>query len=252
MTDKSTNNTETHTDSNEPELTLGQSVLKNATGLALFAFITAGVIALTQQTTKQKIDSNIAEAQARALYEITPKSSLDNDLLNSSIDLNSDAAKALTSLLLLGPTSKSANVYFAELNSQTHTIIYPTIAPDGYTTAIKLLVGVKTDGTLSGVRIIDHKETPELGDKVELKKSDWVLSFEGKSLSAPDIDQWKVQKDGGDFDQFTGATITPRAVVNAVKNTLLFHNENVNTLLKLKREQDNLKDTLNVYSEEQK
>lgn len=252
MTDKSTNNTETQTDSNEPELTLGQSVLKNATGLALFAFITAGVIALTQQTTKQQIDSNIAEAQARALYEITPKSSLDNDLLNSSIDLNSEAAKALTSLLLLGPTSKSANVYFAELNSQTHTIIYPTIAPDGYTTAIKLLVGVKTDGTLSGVRIIDHKETPGLGDKVELKKSDWVLSFEGKSLSAPDIDQWKVQKDGGDFDQFTGATITPRAVVNAVKNTLLFHNENANTLLKLKREQDNLKDTLNVYSEEQK
>ena len=113
-------------------------------------------------------------------------------------------------------------------------------------------MGVKTDGTLSGVRIIDHKETPGLGDKVELKKSDWVLSFEGKSLSAPDIDQWKVQKDGGDFDQFTGATITPRAVVNAVKNTLLFHNENANTLLKLKREQDNLKDTLNVYSEEQK
>lgn len=248
MTDKITDNTHTDLDSMEQELTLTQSIIKNATGLALFAFITAGVIALTQQTTKEKIESNIAEAQAKALYEITPKDSLDNDLLNTSIDLNADTSKTLTSLLLLGPIAKTAHVYFAELNNQTHTIIYPTVAPDGYTTAIKLLVGVKMDGTLSGVRIIDHKETPGLGDKVELKKSDWVLSFEGTSLNSPDIEQWKVQKDGGDFDQFTGATITPRAVVNAVKNTLLFHDENAEALLKLKRDQDISK----ANSEEQK
>ena len=250
MTDSNKDNNETaqvddvNASAEEQEMTLAQSVAKNAIGLALFAFITAGVIALTQQTTAEKIDFNIAEAQAKALYEITPKDTVDNDLLNDAYDLYAESAKTLHNIRLLGPLDKRAMVYFAKLNGQTHTLIYPTVAPDGYTTAIKLLVGVRTDGTLSGVRIVDHKETPGLGDKIDIKKSDWVIDFEGKSLTLPAIEKWKVQKDGGDFDQFTGATITPRAVVNAVKNTLIFHQENSDAILKLKQRSDQMQNKI--------
>ena len=97
-----------------------------------------------------------------------------------------------------------------------------------------MMVGVNIDGTLAGVRVLTHTETPGLGDKIDLKKSDWVLSFNGKSLSYPRLDGWTVKKDGGDFDAFTGATITPRAVVQAVKRTLQFFDKIKPTLLKPK------------------
>jgi len=86
-------------------------------------------------------------------------------------------------------------------------------------------VAVLADGTLGGVRVVAHKETPGLGDKIEVEKGDWIHSFAGKSISNPDISRWKVKRDGGDFDQFSGATITPRAIVKAVKNTLLYYQE---------------------------
>lgn len=215
-----------------------QSVIKNATGLAIFAFITAGVIALTQQTTSSKIADNIAEAQAKALYEITPESTLDNDLLNDTLMLNETITRQLENIRLLGPLDNNSQIYFAKKQGKTHTLIFPTVAPDGYTTAIKMLIGININGSLSGVRIVDHKETPGLGDKIDVKKSDWVFGFEGKSLNSPTIDNWKVKKDGGEFDQFTGATITPRAVVNAIKNVLLFYNENSVALFQLKRDAD--------------
>jgi electron transport complex protein RnfG len=224
----------------EQEMTIAQSILKNSIGLAIFAFITAGVIAITQQTTAERIDFNIAEAQAKALYEITPKETVDNDILNDSVSLLSSTGNAFNNLQLLGPIDKKSKIFFAKLNGNTHTLIYPTIAPDGYTAAIKLLIGIKSDGSIAGVRIVDHKETPGLGDKVELKKSNWVLSFEGKSLNIPVIEKWKVKKDGGEFDQFTGATITPRAVVNAIRNTLVFHQENYDTILNLKNKSDQI------------
>jgi electron transport complex protein RnfG len=99
------------------------------------------------------------------------------------------------------------------------------VVPNGYSGPIKLLVAVRTDGTLGGVRVVAHKETPGLGDKVEESRSDWILSFNDKSLSKPALAGWKVKKDGGQFDQFTGATITPRAIVSGVKNTLLYFQE---------------------------
>ncbi|NVK38843.1 MAG: electron transport complex subunit RsxG [Gammaproteobacteria bacterium] len=208
-------------DTDNTELTLGQSIAKNAIGLALFAFVTAGVIALVQQNTKEQIHDNITHAQAKALYEITPQDSVDHDLLNNYIDLHSSDSKQHLHVNYLGPIASDAKLHLAQWDNQTHTYIFPVTAPDGYTTTIQMLVGVKTDGSIAGVRIVDHKETPGLGDKVELKKSNWVLSFNGKSLSNPEIEKWKVKKDGGEFDSFTGATITPRAVINAVKQTLV-------------------------------
>ena len=215
------------------EPTLGQSILKNAIGLALFAFITAGVIALVQINTAATIEQNIAKAKAKALYEIVPETTVDNDLLNDALVLTSEISKQRMNINLLGPLADEATLHYAKKDGAIHSIILPAVAPDGYTTAIQLLVGIRLDGSVAGVRIVDHKETPGLGDKVELKKSDWVLSFNGKSLEAPKVDFWKVKKDGGDFDQFTGATITPRAVVDAVKRSLEFYQQYKNTILEL-------------------
>jgi len=103
--------------------------------------------------------------------------------------------------------------------------VFAPVAPDGYNGNIRLLVAVRLDGTLAGVRVLAHRETPGLGDNIEAERSDWILGFSGKSLQDPKADSWKVQRDGGVFDQFTGATITPRAVVKAVKNTLLYYQE---------------------------
>lgn len=211
----------TTNENEKAEMSLGQSITKNAIGLAIFAFVTAGVIAIVQQNTKEQIRENIAQAQAKALYEITPENLVDNDVLNSYIELHSEQSMQHLHVNYLGPIASDAKLHLAQKDNNTHTYIFPATAPDGYTTAIQLLVGVKQDGTVAGVRIVDHKETPGLGDKVELKKSDWVLSFNGKSLTNPDIEKWKVKKDGGEFDSFTGATITPRAVINAVKQTLV-------------------------------
>ena len=123
---------------------------------------------------------------------------------------------------LLGPIADDAVAYVARKNGKAHTIILPVTAPDGYTANIDMIVGIKLDGSLAGVRVVNHKETPGLGDKIEAKKHPWILQFPGLSLLNPKEDSWAVKKDGGEFDQFTGATITPRAVVRAVRLALTF------------------------------
>jgi len=202
------------------------SIRQNAVGLALFALVTAGAIAVAQVGTKQRIEDNIRRAQAKALNEIVPQSAYDNDLLNDTLALNEDF-----NTMPLGPIADDAKIHLARSNGVVHTAILPVVAPDGYTTIISMIVGVKADGTVAGVRIIAHKETPGLGDKVDLKKSDWVLSFDGKSLLQPSEQGWNVKKDGGEFDQFTGATITPRAVVRAVKRALTFFDQHKEQIL---------------------
>ena len=108
--------------------------------------------------------------------------------------------------------------------------VFNSIAPNGYSGKIHLLVGVYFDGSIAGVRAIKHAETPGLGDALEIQKSPWVLDFDSKSLDNPAQGHWLVKRDGGVFDQFTGATITPRAVVQAAKNTLLYYEKNADTL----------------------
>ena len=116
--------------------------------------------------------------------------------------------------------------YIATNAGQPVAIALEAIAPDGYNGNIKLIVGINTQGEVLGVRTLSHQETPGLGDKIDLRKSDWVMQFMGKRLNAEDDKQWLVKKDGGDFDQFTGATITPRAYVNAVKRAVWYFNNN--------------------------
>ena len=189
-----------------------RSMLRNALILGLFAVATVGLVAVTQQGTAARIQTAEREAQVRALAEILPAGSYDNHLLDNSLQLSDP---------LLG-SDKPLPAYLALKNGQPTAIILQAIAPDGYSGSIRLLVGIRADGRLAGVRVLSHKETPGLGDKIELAKTRWVLAFDGKSLHDPDESGWAVKKDKGDFDQFAGATITPRAVVKAVHRALQY------------------------------
>ena len=130
---------------------------------------------------------------------------------------------------LLGTDSNSV-VYRARLGGEPVAAVFNSIAPDGYSGSIHLLVGVYVDGSLAGVRVVKHSETPGLGDGIEKRKSDWIDIFDGKSLANPGANGWRVKRDGGVFDQLTGATITPRAVVEAVHNTLLYYQRNADMI----------------------
>lgn len=202
---------------------ISRSMLKNALVLGLFAIGTVGSVALLQQGTATRIAAAEREAQVRALAEILPAGSYDNHLLDNRIELNAPE---------LGHRSPQS-AYLALKGEQPSALILPVTAPDGYSGAIHLLVGIFADGRLAGVRALSHRETPGLGDKIELAKSDWVRSFEGKSLSDPGEDGWAVKKDRGEFDQFAGATITPRAVVKAVHGALRYFDKHRAQLLGL-------------------
>jgi electron transport complex protein RnfG len=128
--------------------------------------------------------------------------------------------------------------YRARRNNEVTGIILPATARDGYSGDIRLLVGIDRGGAVAGVRVLSHRETPGLGDKIELKKSDWVLSFDHKTLADPAPDRWAVIKDGGDFDAFTGATVTPRAVVAAVKSAMEYSQNNRNALFEIEEAND--------------
>lgn len=198
------------------------AIRNSAVGLSIFAVITSGAIALTQVSTKDQIQVNEREARAKALYEIVPRETIDNNLLEDTYTVS---APALTG------SQDPVDAFLARRNGQVITVILPVSAPDGYTGKINMIVGINADESIAGVRVLAHKETPGLGDKVELKKSDWVLSFNGERYEGDKDPGWAVKKDGGRFDQFTGATITPRAVVNATAQAIHYFREHKTALL---------------------
>ena len=194
---------------------------KAGLSLAIFALISAVFVAVTHQLTKDKIIENQAMLLMLALNEVVSTDRYDNDLANSKIILKSQDTGF----------AKDTHIYLATLKGVPSTAIFEVTTLKGYSGAITLLVGINAkDHTLSGVRIVEHKETPGLGDKMETRKTNWVLAFNGKSLNNPSMSGWQVKKDGGDFDQFTGATITPRAIVNAVKTTLIYAQNNMDNI----------------------
>lgn len=204
------------------ENTLLNSVMSSSLSLGLFAVVTVGLIALTYVFTQDKIAAQVRAYEARALMEILPEDTHDNSLLDSNITL-------MPSKLLAN--QQPVKGYVAYRQGKATAVILTVIAPDGYNGRIDLLVGIHRDGSLAGVRAITHKETPGLGDKINTSVSDWILGFAGKSLTNPQPSGWGVRKDGGDFDQFAGATITPRAVVAAVYRSLEYFRANRSTLL---------------------
>ncbi len=202
---------------------LRQSITKNSLILGGFAVLTAAILAFTFGATAEKINEQEKRAAQKALFEIIPQNQHDNNMLESLYVLNEAQAKRLNL-----PTGTA--IHLAYKNNVPVAAIIPSVTPEGYSGDIKLLVGVNFDGKVAGVRVLTHKETPGLGDKIDVNKSDWVLSFNGTSLTNPKQDAWTVKKEGGAFDQFTGATITPRAVVNQVEDTLVFFNQNKDAL----------------------
>ena len=187
----------------------------------LFAALGAALVGLTFIQTEDDIKYNEKLTLLKKLNNIIPAETYDNDLLLDTIIIKP------SSLL---STKEESLAYRARKNNQNVAVVFSSIAPNGYNGSIHLLVGVKADGRLAGVRVVKHRETPGLGDVVEISRSNWILGFDNKSLSDPDDKGWKVKRDGGVFDQFTGATITPRAVVKAVHNALLYFDQNQNML----------------------
>ena len=167
--------------------------------------ISAGIFFLT----KDKIDTVMAAQQRELLLQVIPQDYFNNNLLESAV-IPQD--KNLVGI---------QKIYFAKKDGNVSAYAYETTAPDGYSGDIRLLVGLDPKGEILGVRVIEHHETPGLGDKIELRISNWILNFTHQSINEHNLSEWSVKKDGGKFDQFSGATITPRAVVNQTKRSAL-------------------------------
>ncbi|MBT1450929.1 electron transport complex subunit RsxG [Glaciecola sp. XM2] len=193
---------------------------KNGLILAGFALVTTVLIAITFYATKDKIEAAKEKQLLSVLNELVPEQQHDNELHTDCIVVPADP--------LLG--NKTQRIFRVRQAGENTGVIIETTAPDGYSGNIDLVVAVDRQQTVLGARVIAHKETPGLGDKIDLRVSDWILSFAGVKYSPETEERWQVKKDGGQFDQFTGATITPRAVVAAVKNAVIYAQQQNQTL----------------------
>ena len=177
-------------------------------GFALLASILLGVTnCSTQDTIQQRLDEDLK----KSLQEVVPVTLYDNDLLQDTLTIPSADYN-------IG--ANETTVYLAKKSGKVTAVCFKFIAPDGYSGAINMIIGIDQDGNILGVRVLSHKETPGLGDKIEVAKSTWILNFVGRSLDNLTPAQWAVKKDGGVFDQFAGATITPRKSVQATYRSL--------------------------------
>ncbi len=188
------------------------SIKKNSRILALFAIICTAIVGLVHEATRGQIAKQEQQQLLSILHSIIKPESLNNDMYQDCLTIIDP---------LLGNLTEHT-VYLAKFDQQPVAAAITTTAPDGYNGNIELIVAINIDNSISGVRALKHQETPGLGDKIEIRKSAWISSFTGKKVTNEDDEQWQVNKDGGMFDQFTGATITPRAVVKAVKKTALY------------------------------
>ena len=197
-----------------------EAMQKSALSLAFFAFVSAIFVVGTHNLVQHRIATNDKMLLLKNINQIIPATRYDNNLVETQFLL-----KAQQSGL-----ENDALVFLANKQGKPVTTIFEITTLRGYG-VITLLIGINAkDQTLAGVRVVRHTETPGLGDKIEIKKSDWILGFDGKSLQNPSPSGWFVKKDGGVFDQFTGATITPRAVVNTVKSVLLYAKDHLHEL----------------------
>ena len=200
---------------------LFQNALRTAAIMLAFAFIGTLLLASVFDVTRAPIEASEKAARLSLFKEILPAENYDNDLLASQVTIAPNA--------LLGNRLPSiANV--AKQQRQTAGVIIEAIAHDGYSGDIKLLIAIRADGSISGVRVLAHKETPGLGDYIDIAHGNWIKLFDNESLEKTAAEQWQVKKDGGQYDYMVGATITPRAVVKAVKQALQFYQQNKQTL----------------------
>lgn len=183
--------------------------------LGAAAFLTSAALALASRATEADIRAAEAEDLKQSLVQVLP-GTYDNDLLSDTVTIGSKEGEVLA--------------YRARRAGTVEAVVY-RVTGQGYGGAVICVMGISREGKILGVRVVKHTETPGLGDKIEPAKGNWILSFDGKWLGDPSADKWAVKKDGGVFDQFAGATITPRGVVKAVKGGLEFFEGNKDVLL---------------------
>lgn len=183
------------------------------TGLALLVFSVVGAALLSGSytLTRPTIEQSEQAEKLALVAQTLPAGSFDNDLIRDARPLAADP--------LLG-LKRPGLFYPARQSGLATAVVLEAVAPDGYSGEIRLLVGIHADGRVAGVRVTAHKETPGLGDYIDLTRSAWIQQFDGRSLIEPMPDEWRVKKDGGRFDYLAGATVTPRAVVKAVRRSL--------------------------------
>ena len=192
-------------------------VIHSSVLLGLIALLGTALLTGVNELTHDRIIEQEKRRVLQQLNEIVPVTSFNNNLLEDRIEISDEA---------IFQHSAPVTVYRARMDDEPVALMMIVTAPDGYNGDIRILAGIAVDGTVLGIRIISHRETPGLGDPIDIEKSDWVLGFNNKSLGNPESDGWAVRKDGGQFDQFTGATISPRAVVNVIHSTLLYFESN--------------------------
>jgi Na+-translocating ferredoxin:NAD+ oxidoreductase subunit G len=198
-----------------------RSMLRAAGILAGFAVFGGVLVSVTWDSTAERIAENERAYLLRTLRDVLPEGGYDNPVHDDAITVQHAA--------LLG-TAAPVTVYRARQRGRPVAVVVTPTAPGGYSGPIRLLVGILASGELSGVRVVAHRETPGLGDRIEAERDDWILGFEGRSLGDPPATQWAVKRDDGIFDQFTGATITARAVVSAVRDALIYFEANRDAL----------------------
>jgi electron transport complex protein RnfG len=196
---------------------------RSAAALGLVAVVGATLLAAVQLATADRIAAQERRVMQERLGQVLPAAEYDNDLLADTLVIRDEAHF---------PRGQDVLAYRARRAGDPVAVILDFRAVDGYSGDIRLLAGIREDGSLTGVRVVAHRETPGLGDAIEAEKSDWILGFEDRSLGRPARSGWAVKKDGGDFDQFTGATITPRAVVDALRQALEYYAANSEALFR--------------------
>lgn len=196
-------------------------VIRSSLLLGAIALMGTTLLAVVNDLTQERIIEQEKRRVLQQLNEIVPVASFNNDLLEDMIEIDDEA-------FFHHPAP--VTVYRARMDGQPVAVLMIVTAPDGYNGDIRLLAGINSSGEILGVRVVSHKETPGLGDPIEIEKSAWILGFTSKSLRNPDTAGWAVKRDRGQFDQFTGATISPRAVVRAIHRALLYFEANQQTL----------------------
>ena len=194
-----------------------------ALNLLFFAVVATLVLSSTYLLTKSNIDKNVEKEKLKLISEIVSPSLYDNNIVQDTVTVPPDE--------LLG-TDETSIAYRARLKGDPSAVVLQPVAPDGYSGKIFLIVAIRNNGEVSGVRVVAHHETPGLGDYIERTKSEWITGFDGQSLAKRRDEDWKVKKDGGQFDYMAGATISPRAVIKAVHHAVQYFAQHRDELLK--------------------
>lgn len=212
--------------SNKEQKSTKESTISNAIVLAIFALVSVSLTAITWVATQDRIQSEKEAALLRAIDNLIPKDAFANDPYTD--------CTLVTDAKLLGSSEPQQIWRLRDASNNPVGLIISAVAPNGYTGPIEFISGFKTSesygDSLAGVRVTAHQETPGLGDKIDERKSDWIYTLNDHEVTEIKLPKWQVKKDGGEFDGFTGATITPRALLAAITKTTEYYVNNKQTL----------------------